>query len=65
MTFPSLNCTSEVYFTKITESSEQFWQQSLAQPLTMMEHHINEWCPVPCRETINDYDEGVAPLLLV
>lgn len=34
-------------FTKITEFCEQCWQQSLAQPLTMMKRCRNEQCPAP------------------
>lgn len=48
-------------FTKITEFCEQCWQQSLAQPLTMMKHCRNERCPAPRRETMKGYDERVSP----
>lgn len=48
-------------FTKITEFCEQCWQQSLAQPLTMMKHCKKERCPAPHREIVNGYDERVSP----
>lgn len=40
-------------FTKITEFCEQCWQQSLAQPFTMMKRCRNERCPALCRDTMN------------